>query len=298
MARIRTVKPEFFDDEKLATISLSARLVFIGLLVQSDDYGVVKGHPLWLKNQILPYDDISVLDFVGLLDELQRIACIVPFLYNGEQFFHIRTFAEHQKVEKPSKWRNPAYIADTPRLLPDYSPTTPLPVGRKSATLPAVKDRIGSSKGIVKAMEGEYEGKPNQPVDNFPSCPAFPVIDDEKENSAFEKQPGDGEDKSELQELVNKVKVKHPKFPVESWYGKNMRCHPEAICHVLRSLLKVDMHQEGKEYTYIQKALDVENGKYNSRDWDREEVVKKRDRAGSMESFGAVMARIAEKGAG
>ena len=124
MARIRTVKPEFFDDEKLATISLQARLVFIGLLVHSDDYGVVKGHPLWLKNQILPYDDISLPDFTDLLQELVTINCIVAFCHSGEQYYHIRKFSEHQKVEKPSKWRNPEYLEDTPRILPEYSPTS------------------------------------------------------------------------------------------------------------------------------------------------------------------------------
>jgi hypothetical protein len=55
MARTRMVKPEFWDDEKLAKVSRDARLLFIGLWSNSDDYGVVKGHPAWPKNRIFPY---------------------------------------------------------------------------------------------------------------------------------------------------------------------------------------------------------------------------------------------------
>jgi predicted nucleic acid-binding protein len=47
------IKPEFWDDEKLATVSRDARLLFVGLWSNSDDYGVVKGHPAWLKNRII-----------------------------------------------------------------------------------------------------------------------------------------------------------------------------------------------------------------------------------------------------
>ncbi len=50
MARTRMIKPEFWSDEKLAALSLQVRLIYIGLWNLSDDYGVVKGHPLcWLE---------------------------------------------------------------------------------------------------------------------------------------------------------------------------------------------------------------------------------------------------------
>lgn len=52
MARSRILKPEFWSDEKLALVSREARLTFAGLWTCSDDYGVTKGHPAWLKAQI------------------------------------------------------------------------------------------------------------------------------------------------------------------------------------------------------------------------------------------------------
>ena len=39
MSRQRMVKPEFFDSESLAKCSMAARLAFIGLWVEADDFG-------------------------------------------------------------------------------------------------------------------------------------------------------------------------------------------------------------------------------------------------------------------
>ena len=58
------VKDEFWNDEALAQKSRDARLIFIGIWNFSDDYGVVNGNAVWLKNHILPYDDsLNVKEF-------------------------------------------------------------------------------------------------------------------------------------------------------------------------------------------------------------------------------------------
>ncbi|MHB8908547.1 MAG: hypothetical protein ACYDAA_06670 [Syntrophales bacterium] len=108
MARSRIVKPEFWSDEKLALVPREARLNFAGLWRCSDDYGVTKGHPAWLKAQIFPYDvDLTVADFRKWLADLEQIGVIDPFMADGESFFFVRNFADHQKVDRPSKMRNP-----------------------------------------------------------------------------------------------------------------------------------------------------------------------------------------------
>jgi hypothetical protein len=108
MARSRILKPEFWSDEKLAQVPREVRLTFAGLWTCSDDYGVTKGHPAWLKAQIFPYDtDLTLTEFEKWLTALERIGVIVPFMADGESFFFIRNFADHQKVDRPSKMRNP-----------------------------------------------------------------------------------------------------------------------------------------------------------------------------------------------
>jgi len=113
MARSRILKPEFWSDEKLAMVPREARLTFAGLWTCSDDYGVTKGHPAWLKAQIFPYDvDLPLTEFRKWLTDLERIGVIVPFTADGESFFHISNFSDHQRVDRPSKLRNPACTPD------------------------------------------------------------------------------------------------------------------------------------------------------------------------------------------
>lgn len=107
MARTRAIKPEFWDDEKLAKLSRDSRLTFIGMWSVSDDYGVCKGNSVYLKNKIFPYDEIQVKQFEGWLAELENICVIKPFSHHDEKFFHIKNFHKHQKIDHPSRTRNP-----------------------------------------------------------------------------------------------------------------------------------------------------------------------------------------------
>lgn len=97
MARIRTIKPEFFDDETIAALSFQARLAFIGLLQQADREGRLRDRPVRLKARMFPYDD---LDIVTLLDELERHRFIRRYTVGGEAFIAIRTFTKHQQVNQ------------------------------------------------------------------------------------------------------------------------------------------------------------------------------------------------------
>ena len=123
MARTRTIKPEFWSDEKLSKISLQARLLYIGMWTSCDDAGRTKGHPLWLKSQIFPYDEISPHQFTKWINELIGIDCIRGFKAKGENYYWIRTFSNHQTINKPSQNRNPLLLYHSCRsvvVLPEY----------------------------------------------------------------------------------------------------------------------------------------------------------------------------------
>jgi len=102
------IKTEFWDDQKLATISRDARLTYIALWNFSDDYGVVKGHHAWLKNNIYPYDEkLNIETFKKWLLELESLKRIIPFSQNGEVYYYIPKFEVHQTINRPSLQRNP-----------------------------------------------------------------------------------------------------------------------------------------------------------------------------------------------
>lgn len=102
MARIRTIKPKFFDDVKVGRISRDARLLYIGLWVFSDDIGVVVGDTVWLKSKIFPYDQIQVQQFEKWMNELVINGFICLLSYNGERFIYLPNFTRHQVINKPN----------------------------------------------------------------------------------------------------------------------------------------------------------------------------------------------------
>lgn len=113
MSRNRLIKVDFWSDEKLSKVSIEARLAFIGLWTHSDDYGVVKGHPALLCSQIFPYDEqVNAKKFASMMSELETIGVIIPFSENSERYFYITNFLRHQKIDRPSKQRNPCAPAD------------------------------------------------------------------------------------------------------------------------------------------------------------------------------------------
>ncbi len=60
MARIRTIKPQFFLNEELAELPAMVRLLFIGLWTQADREGRLLDRPKRLKAEIFPYDNFDV----------------------------------------------------------------------------------------------------------------------------------------------------------------------------------------------------------------------------------------------
>lgn len=107
MARSRVIKPEFWTDEKIGGISRDSKLLFIGLWCLSDDYGVVRANEKYIKGQLFPYDDCQATEIRDWLSALERKELIIKFNSNGESYYCIRTFTEHQKIHNPSKTRNP-----------------------------------------------------------------------------------------------------------------------------------------------------------------------------------------------
>lgn len=100
MARIRTIKPEFWTDEKIVSLPFEARLLFIGMWNFCDDFGFLDDSPARLKLQIFPADDIDV-------DRLLDILCIEELVIRGqaegEHVLSIAHFTEHQRVSHPAK---------------------------------------------------------------------------------------------------------------------------------------------------------------------------------------------------
>lgn len=102
MARIRTIKPKFWDDSKIGKLTRDARLLYIGLWTFSDDIGVVIGDAIWLKSKIFPYDQIQIQQFEKWITELVTNGFICLLSYKGERFIYLPNFTRHQVINRPN----------------------------------------------------------------------------------------------------------------------------------------------------------------------------------------------------
>jgi hypothetical protein len=106
MARIRTIKPDFWTDEKLTDCSMSARLLFIGTWNFADDYGNLDRSAKQIKARVFPLDPI---DCEPLLQELITQGVLTEYSFEGKTYLHIMGFVKHQVINRPSQPLCPSY---------------------------------------------------------------------------------------------------------------------------------------------------------------------------------------------
>lgn len=106
MARTRSIKPSFFDNELLGGLSPLTRLLFIGLWGQADRAGRLEDRPLRLKKNILGYDDVTVADVDDMLESLNKNGFIIRYQVEDRRYIQVTKFEKHQNPhikEKPSE---------------------------------------------------------------------------------------------------------------------------------------------------------------------------------------------------
>lgn len=101
MARIRSLKPEYFKDEDLATLPLEARLLYAGLWCFADREGHLEDRPKYLKAEIFPYDKVDVEKLLNLLGnpripERPEKVFIRRYTVNNRNYIDIPEFLKHQ----------------------------------------------------------------------------------------------------------------------------------------------------------------------------------------------------------
>ena len=107
MARIRTIKPEFWSSEQVMDCSRNSRLLFIGLWNFADDAGRLPDSAKTIKAQIFPGDDdVNSTNVRGMLDELSANGLLQKYEANGRAYLQI-TGWQHQKIDRPRPSKHP-----------------------------------------------------------------------------------------------------------------------------------------------------------------------------------------------
>lgn len=110
--RIRTIKPEWLEDESLATCSDTARMVSVALIVLADDYGNGRAHHLYLTSRIWPYTSCdpreSLASISRALHELVAIGFVRLYEAKGQTYYNLTNWKRHQRIDRPSQPLVPA----------------------------------------------------------------------------------------------------------------------------------------------------------------------------------------------
>lgn len=110
MARIRTIKPEFFTSEDIVSLTPLARLLFIATWLEADREGRFVWRPRNLKLRYLPGDACNIEELTG---ELLGAGLIVTYEVDGKAYAEIPSFTRHQVVNnRESESTIPARVTD------------------------------------------------------------------------------------------------------------------------------------------------------------------------------------------
>lgn len=162
MARIRTIKPEFFKNWKLyqaeAESGLPLRISFAGLWTVCDREGRFEWIPQQLRLDALPYDDV---DFSRVLDALWTRGYVEKYAVDGHEFGWIPGFADHQVINN----------RESSSILPEPNENNILT--RDARVSDAKVTRIKSAPAERKGKEGK--GREGEGADT-PPCPHQEIV--------------------------------------------------------------------------------------------------------------------------
>lgn len=112
MSRIRTLKPEMLEDEKVAALPDRPWRAFVSCILLADDHGNLRGDTRWLTGQAFWAADPSPVTTEAAVLELARRGFLRPYSVRGQRYLAIVGWSRHQKVNKPGGPRVPRPTED------------------------------------------------------------------------------------------------------------------------------------------------------------------------------------------
>lgn len=148
MARIRTLKPEFWTHEDLSALPEATHMLAAALLNYADDEGYFNANPGLIKAACSPLREpsVSVHDSLKLLAEVGYLAFGTGA--DGKRYGRVVTFDEHQRVNRPtpSKIKALGIVWDgSGRTHAQLSEDSPPEGNREQGTGKGKEESIGAS---------------------------------------------------------------------------------------------------------------------------------------------------------
>lgn len=184
MARIRSIKPEFWTSEQVMECSPIARLLFIGMWNFADDLGRLPLSAKTLKAMIFPSDDMSSDTILGMIQELSRNGLILPYVVEGREYLQI-TGWQHQRIDKPQPGKYPGPVngySENVRGMVATEGKGEEEIGREGIEEPSLRSGLSETK-ISDPPQRKRKGYPEQ-FESFWS--AYPTDPNMSKKEAFD----------------------------------------------------------------------------------------------------------------
>ena len=101
MARIRTIKPQFYGSASMARVSIEARYLATGLISMADDEGRFLASLTAIGGHVFPHDDLPASKLKRLLTELVNDGFVVLYQSGGLRYGWLPGFRTNQRISKP-----------------------------------------------------------------------------------------------------------------------------------------------------------------------------------------------------
>jgi len=155
MARIRSIKPDFFRSEDVSALPLRARLTWIGLWTHCDDHGRAKDLARLIKADVWPLDEVTLRDIEEDLALLADHGRILRYTVDGKNYLAVVNWHAHQSINRPSKAKCPA----PPIVVSPTNPDDPGFCGECAQTTPRslTQPSVSTHATLTPGREGKGE---------------------------------------------------------------------------------------------------------------------------------------------
>lgn len=154
MARIRTVKPEFWRHPIMARLDDDFQLLALAILSMADDHGYFRAEPELVRGDVQPFRE----SLARLSEGLQRLSEVewieLRFHENQGKIGHVCNWELHQKVDHPS-----------PSKLKGYFLTMD---SREPREKLALEQGTGNREHDIKKNPASKRSKPTENLGEYP----------------------------------------------------------------------------------------------------------------------------------
>lgn len=152
--RIRTIKPEFFKDEKINSIAVGARYTAIGLMSAADDRGRLQCMLPALRAYVFPNGDVSEKQFERALSEVLGIGFAWRYEANSWAYLWLPNFWRHQRINRPSESDFPPHPDDPYGGLPITDALRQFTEASRQTHGRLTEDSVKAHGGLITSRAG------------------------------------------------------------------------------------------------------------------------------------------------